>query len=466
MTRDISADEAVRLIEDRDGHLGVVAAESGPDGRRSLLARLSAAAPPDRTGTPRLGVPEGWVELKAAGAHQMLVMELGEVRGVSVSQVLVARVGHDGGPAASRPGSASLVLAVERWSSGAWHGVHTAWLRPARGGMVLHRLWELPLTGGGAVAVSAQYPPALARGLDHRVDTMVAGLGRPDDGEEPAGADEAEVLYRGRLARRSVPGPLPHAVDIGASGLDWIGTLGHERRGRLDVAPVAPPRDVPSPALVGADGRATETALHLGRLVNDPLAVWDLYRTDARGSTFRGRFWQGRDTVMAVVPREAGTGGAGGAGGARRGLGMGLYPRADLAELVLRAAGHVAAERSEAPRRTLTWEQLTGEDPLPEEVAALSAGAAGERHVWQLVPLDPAMVHLGGAGRVAPDRGILQAVSIPGAGHFLMLPDATRGQPAGYGLEAISGLALYQAVRTFLSASGAADRGEVGRSPH
>lgn len=439
------------MSEETERVLTVVEAADRADGRLSLLGPLAAAAPPDRTGSPRMPVPEGWTELKVAGSHQTLLMELSEPRGVSLAQVRVSRQSPDeitdGGVEELRPGADSLVLAVERWSSGHWSGVHSAWLRTARGGTVLHRLWELPVAGGGMVDVAAQYPPDLARHLDHRVDTMVAGLGPLTDAGEPAGPDAAEDLYRDRRARRQVPEPLPGGLDLGTSGLPWLAALGTQSRGRLEVAPAAPPEEIRRAGLAREDGQTADTADHLYRLMHAPEAVLDLHRTDDLGPRFGARFWIGTQTVMVVVP-------AGPRADRTPGLRMALYPRRDLAEMVLRAAGHVAEGPGAAPRASLTWDQMTGAEAIPEGAVGTDPWPTGERHLWQLVALDAEQVHVDGPGRPDPGDGVLQVLGVADVGHFLARRESEGEEPpTGYRLQPVSGLALYQSVRDALRRS-------------
>lgn len=459
-----------RALEYLDQNLRVVRTESmRQDGGLTSLAPLARAAPPDRSVFPRLPVPEGWVELKVRGAHQTLMMDRSVLHRQSVAQLRVTLIGPgahvpamgvqegSGGDRATvpvpvmapeiPPGADSLALAVERWSAGDWHGVHSAWLDEGPGGMVLYRLWEVPLAGGGRVDIGSQYTPAQARHLDHRVDAMVAALHDGSDGPHPAAPEVSEALYQDRLARRRLPTGLPGAFALTAAGIDWIHQLAEARRGRLAVTLPEPPADIRAAGLAEPDGTPSRSARRMHGVMREPRTMMDLHRSGPGGSGGThpaARFWVGEEASV-VLSRP---------GPESAGVHLGLYPNRDLAELVLRLAGHTPEGPFAPPAGTLTWDQMMGRASGPASTGLPDAWGEASKTVWQLVTVDPG--GRAGAGQQLPGVGtreaVLQVLTVPGFGHYRFHPEEQTG-PVGFRLREVSGLALLQELRSAFRAA-------------
>lgn len=407
-------------------------------------AELAAIAPPDRSVHPRLAVPEGWSEVNVQGAHQTLMLDASAgYRGI-LTQVRVAVAGPEQTTTALAEAvpSSALPLAVEQWTGGGWQGVHRAWIGMSRGLAVLHRLWELPLVGGGWVEVAAQYTAAFAAHLDGLVDSLVAGLELSDPEHQPAPAERAAEQFRQRQAERSLPESMHHPLLLGQATLDWL----RDQRGlspaaRLPLEPPSPPSEAVAAGVAAADSTPAEAGqmiLDHWRQADSVVAVYRSDRsggsgdTGPSGSRLAGRLW--RDGPRVLVLDE------GDGSGERR---LGVYRSAEAATLVLRLAGMVPEGPSAPPADILTWEDLA------------EGGSAGRAHSssWHLVPLavganeDP-------VARPRPDttRGGLPVLTVHGAGHYRLGADPDAGPAGTVRLEPVSGMGLYRLVAEWLDA--------------
>lgn len=418
----------------------------GPD----EVDELSRLAGPDRSQGPRLPVPDGWTELRVRDVHQTLLLtDADRSRGV-LAQIAVTLAGMPG----ARPGEApaadvlpvpqDLALAVERWSGGGWNGVHAAWLHHGPDGVIQHRRWDLPAAGGVEVTVMSRYAAALGKYLDHRVDAMVAGLEASDAGPWPGSVDQAAERFSQWQAGRQLPVPMPDPITLGPAGVDWIDRLpqlAEASRGRLEVAPPAAPADAVTAGLAQADGTPTESGRRISRTRREARTRLDIHRTDATGTSARGRMWIDEDRALAVAAPSVPEGHHQ----------VGLYPRPRTAELILRMIGFVPEGPHVPPEDPLTWEQLfaspSASEGLEGPANPLQAWWASPRVLWQVVP------HLreGGSAHRSDTAGqavgpVLQILTVPGFGHYRCLPSGP-GSPARFRLEAVSGLALLQHVR-------------------
>lgn len=163
-------------------------------------------------------------------------------------------------------------------------------------------------------------------------------------------------------------------------------------------------------------------------------------------------FWVGPHVTLAAAPQADG-----------RTVHLGLYPTSDLAGLILRIAGFVAEGPHAAPDTTMTWEQLTGQEPSPGS-GVPEAWRVRPEHLWHVVAAVPGgrpsdvtgsdvtgSDGADGEGQHA-ETAALQVLTVPGTGHYRLAPDPGHapghdGGPPGFRLHTRSGLALFHDLR-------------------
>lgn len=451
----VHRDPVIQALTTDPDRFRVIRAPSVPGGLGpDELAELSRVAAPDVSQGPRLPVPEGWTELRVRDVHQTLLLgDATRNRGIR-AQLAVTLSGASSGRGGTGPETAALpspddlLLAVERWSGGGWNGVHAAWLHDGADGVIQHRRWDLPATGGVELTVTARYAAALGRYLDHRVDAMVAGLEVSDAGPRPGSVDRAAERFSQWQASRQVPAVMPAPIELGSAGVDWIDRLpqlAEANRGRLEVAPPPAPADVVTADLAYGDGRPTEAGQRIGRTRREARARVDLHGSDATGSSPVGRLWLDEDRVLAVSAPSV-------QGGPHQ---VGLYRRDRTAELILRMLGFVPEGPHSAPEAPLTWDQLTGREPLPEEAGVPESWRGDSRRVWQVM----ATTHGGQAGSPQGPPVAMQVLSVPGWGHYLLGPAPSsdprpREASSRFRLRERSGLALVHDLRALVRHAG------------